>query len=201
MFAAGSVEAGDGKSAIRFGVRAGVDVNASGLRDEASPGQITFNFRNDLGYHLGLAFRINLLGETLHLQPEMLYHFNSYRMSAQPLDATYGTLKAHTTLINVPLLLGVKLGPVHAHGGPVFNIYHNPRIVDGNGNSVNNITSEYPTVGCMLGAGLSIWKLNLDVRFNTHFTEPRHRFEIAGHDVPAVRLDKNNVMISLGLLF
>jgi hypothetical protein len=194
------VRAESNSGGLKFGVRGGLNINTAGLHDYGA-GQLTFNYKGDVGYHLGLSVRIGLISNMLHLQPEILYNFSSYRMRAEPIESMYGTLKAHTSLIGVPLLLGLELGPVHVQCGPVFNIYDNPRITDGNGNSMSDVTSKYPAVGCMAGAGISIWKLNLDVRFNTLFAEPQHRFTVAGYNVPAVKLDKSNVMIGLGLLF
>ncbi|WP_428656179.1 porin family protein [Runella sp.] len=163
---------------IQLGVRGGVNlaqlhtgnfvaerrVNGRLLADN-----IKESFKTRTGYVAGGYVRI---GGKFYLQPEVILSakggsINILRDATDPSD---DVIEINYTNIDVPLLLGYRLGPVRISAGPLasFNVR--------SGQSLNEAIKSYTDTGTanafknayygyQAGAGLDIGKLSLDVRY------------------------------------
>ncbi|UFH53559.1 porin family protein [Spirosoma sp. KNUC1025] len=175
---------------FQFGIKGGVNLSKltfgnfvkTGTNPNGSPtvdvdGQ---TFRNSLSEsydsRTGTSFGVYArFGRNLFIQPEILYSTR-----AGSLDIIRNGQKESTTVkttsFDVPLLLGIKGGPIRVMAGPVvsFSVDNN----QGLGNALNQYTSgtlndawSKAYYGYQLGGGLDIGSFGLDVRYQGNISE------------------------------
>jgi hypothetical protein len=105
---------------FQFGLRAGAqstdlpvyDINSTTTAIEAAENA-------SWGFHAGAFFRIKLLA--IYLQPEVVFAQNTFEYNVTENAVT--TLKEQKfSNLNVPLLVGFKLGPVRLNAGPAATV-------------------------------------------------------------------------------
>lgn len=136
-------------------------------------GNTVFNFRNNENRAFGFTGGIFLrFGRTVFLQPEILI---SQKGGKYDLITDNGnntkTIDFRMTNLDLPLLLGVKLGNVfRINAGPIatFNIANDGRlgdaIEDARGETAERIYNK-AIFGYQAGVGFDIGQLNFDVRY------------------------------------
>ncbi len=165
---------------IFIGIRGGA--NFSKLETEglsiSRPGSSTVDFfknnsSNRTGYVIGAYARI---GRKLFLQPEVL-------LSSK--GGTFEILKNGSTTpvnvnvkfsqIDIPVLIGLKVGPFRVNAGPMasLNINQGSQLGDAlkiyTSQNINK-TIEQATFGYQAGVGLDIRSFNLDLRYESGFS-------------------------------
>jgi Outer membrane protein beta-barrel domain len=113
-----------------------------------------------IGYQLGIFARINLAG--LFVQPELLF-----TSSESALDVTgVGDVSLNFNKIDVPVMVGMKLGPLRLQVGPSFSFLTSAESETPAG-IVEDVTENYKnsTVGYQVGVGIDISKLVLDLKY------------------------------------
>lgn len=159
-----------------FGARVGVstsDISGKDLNILSENG--TENLRLALadakyGIHAGLIFQFK--GSRWSIQPEV--HFNSNKVDFEvedindPMASTIIKEESYQYL-DIPILLGLHLGPLHFQGGPVGHVFLSSTT------ELNDLEGyeqdfESLTVGYQVGGGLDIWNITLDVRYEGNFT-------------------------------
>jgi hypothetical protein len=93
-----------------LGIKAGA--NAAVLDGE----RVSLSTDYKLTYHAGVFYNYNLFGP-ISLRPELLYSLQGSEFKDAQQDFT---TKLH--YLNLPLLLDIKVGPVHLQGGPQFGL-------------------------------------------------------------------------------
>ena len=141
-------------------------VNVSGqiIRDNLKE---SFNSRTGWAYGIYTRF-----GKNIYIQPELLVSskggsFDIVRdIDGQP---TTETISINTTNFDVPILLGLKGGPIRIVAGPIvsFRISDDQKLRDAlqdyTSGSLNNALSK-ATYGYQLGLGIDLGRLGIDVR-------------------------------------
>ena len=122
------------------------------------------------GLHGGIAIRIPI--KKIFIQPEIFFNSNSVDFRVQ--DFTHGVMtekvfRESYQNLDIPLLLGFKLGPLRLQAGPVGHLFLNCQ------SELDEIEGyekhfESLTYGWQAGAGLDIWKLYLDVNYEGNFS-------------------------------
>ncbi len=101
--------------------------------------------------------------------------------------------------MDVPVLVGVKLGTFRLGLGPVGSIIVSDQsdLTDITGYEA---TLKSATFGYQLGAGLDIWKLGIDLRYEGNLTKLGDQLDIGGH---TINLDNRvrQIIISLAINF
>lgn len=165
---------------IFVGIRGGA--NFSQLQTEGlsitRPGASTVDFfknnsANRTGYVLGLYTRI---GRKVFIQPEVLFSskggtfeiFKNGSTSPVNVDVKFSQ-------IDIPVLLGFKLGPLRFNAGPMasLNVAQGDKLGDAlrDYTSQNiNKTIEQATFGYQAGVGLDIRSFNIDLRYEGGFS-------------------------------
>lgn len=134
------------------------------------------NLRESLDSKTGTSFGIYArFGKNLFLQPELLYSTRSGSFDVVRNGQTQ-SITVQTTSFDVPLLLGIKGGPIRVVAGPVasFRIDDNQRLGEAvrqytNG-SLNDAWSK-AYYGYQLGVGLDIGSFGLDVRHEGNLSD------------------------------
>lgn len=127
----------------------------------------------EMGYHFGAFARIKILG--LYIQPELLFSHAETSIDFSETDAV-GQLKSSTASIkynnfDIPVLVGMKLGPARFNLGPVASFKLSPNVEGAKGEVKQSLTSfsdatELATFGGQVGVGIDILKkLTVDIRY------------------------------------
>lgn len=173
---------------FQFGIKGGVnlskfslgnDIVTTRLNANGSPavgvnGQvIRDNIRESLNTRTGTAFGVYArFGKNLFIQPEVLYSTKAGTFDIIRTDngqTQTQTVNISTTSFDVPILLGIKGGPLRVVAGPVisFKVGDNQRFREAlqqyTTNSLNDAWSK-AYYGYQIGGGLDLGRLGIDVR-------------------------------------
>ncbi len=162
------------KKGFTAGLRLGTNLSQVRGNDLSfTSGNTVFNFRNNENRAFGFTGGIFLrFGRTVFLQPEILISQKGgkYDVITDNGNNTK-TIDFRMTNLDLPLLIGVKLGNVfRINAGPVatFNIGNDGRlgdaIEDAHGESAEQIYNK-AVFGYQAGVGFDIGQFNLDVRY------------------------------------
>jgi hypothetical protein len=196
-----------GFSQIKFGIMAGVstpDLKLTDLKTLTS-GNTTYTVdalkKANYGFHAGVFVRFSMMG--VYLQPELLFtsRTNEYQVTdlSNPLNAI--TTKQQFNRLDLPIMLGVRLGPLRINAGPSARLLINsPKdlITDPDFKSMyNNLTFGYQA-----GLGVDFLKrITVDLRYEGSLTRYQTRIDQAGGT--SIKLDDrpNAFLLSVGLVF
>jgi hypothetical protein len=176
------------QNSFQFGIKGGVnlsrftfgqDVVTTRLNANGSPAvnvngqQIRDNLRESLNSRTGTAFGVYArFGRNLYIQPEVLYSTKSSSFDiirTENGNTTTQTVNISTTSFDVPILLGLKGGPLRFVAGPVVSL----RV--GDNQRFGEALRQYTTgslndawakayYGYQIGGGLDLGRLGIDVR-------------------------------------
>ncbi|MFT6148308.1 MAG: hypothetical protein ACJAUH_000989 [Saprospiraceae bacterium] len=119
----------------------------------------------NFGIQGGLYTRIKL--GPVYIQPELLFTSESYNYTKEDLNGS-GVQEALTDKFNsldIPIMVGVKAGPIRLQGGPIGSI------LISNDNQLEMLSETYDrklsnlTWGYQAGLGLDIGSVNIDVKY------------------------------------
>lgn len=124
------------------------------------------------GVHAGAFIQIQVGG--FFVQPEFLYNSSSidYRLDSLLNDNGSAIIRDSYKNIDLPLMMGLKVGVVRLGGGPVAHIFLNNNGGFGGYKDENfQALFESLTWGYQLGVGFDLWKLHLDARYEGNFSK------------------------------
>lgn len=193
---------------VDFGVKVGV--NTFGNNNSKASLRVTnpqnmqiydFSVREaQYGYHAGIFARFNI--KKFSIQPEIL--FNSDNVDFSLKDSMNNNVlnsvgnESYQSL-DIPLMLGLKVGPLKLLAGPVGHMFLN---------SASDLTEEtfYDSihekfdVGWQAGIGFDIWKLTFDIKYEGNFNKFGSHLVLFGEEV-AFSNNENRILASLGFRF
>ncbi len=171
------IKGGVNLSKLSFGnfVKTGTNSNGSpsvGVDGQTFRNSISDSYASRTGTSFGIYARF---GQNLFLQPEVLY---STRAGAFDVirNGQTETVTIKSTTFDIPVLLGIKGGPIRVMAGPVISL----RIDDNQrlGEALNQYTSgtlndawSKAFYGYQVGGGLDIGSLGLDVRYQGNISD------------------------------
>lgn len=184
-------------SQIKFGVKAGVSTTTVPTYDYTTGANTITALKNaSYGIYGGVFLRLSLLG--VYFQPEVLLATNTYEYTVNnapnPIKQTFNKL-------DIPLLVGLKLGPIRINAGPAATIQiGSPKALINNPDFTNMYKGA--TFGFQAGAGFDLFKkLTFDVRYEGSLSgEFGSAVNIGGQ---TFKLDSRqpSVLFSVGLMF
>ncbi|MDB5241000.1 MAG: hypothetical protein JWP57_1625 [Spirosoma sp.] len=171
------IKGGVNLSKLSFGNFVSTGTNANGSPSVSVDGQ---TFRNSLSESLanktGTSFGIyTRFGSNLFIQPELLYStragsFNILR------NGVSESVTVKSTSFDVPLLLGIKGGPIRVMAGPVvsFRVDDNQRLGEAlslyTKGTLNDAWSK-AYYSYQVGGGLDLGSLGIDVRYEGNLSD------------------------------
>ncbi len=191
---------------VKFGVRGGLSST------DLKPSSFIFTNPDDLeaftlstkeakyGYHLGIFLQAG--GEKVFIQPEIL--FNSSSVDYSLVSGMAGELVTNVFNetyhnIDIPIMLGFKLGPLRLQGGPVGHVHidSSSELTDFQGYEEKFKTFTY---GYQTGIGLDFWKFVIDVKYEGNFSKFGDHFSFFGNQY---NFDNRpgRIVASLGIAF
>ena len=171
------VKGGVNLSKLSFGNFVSTGTNANGSPNVSVDGQ---TFRNSVSESLasktGTSFGVyTRFGRNLFLQPEVLYSTRSGSFNILR-NGQSESVTVKTTSFDVPVLLGIKGGPIRVMAGPVFSfrVDDNQRLGAALGQYTNGSLNDAWSkayYGYQVGGGLDLGSLGLDVRYEGNLSD------------------------------
>lgn len=152
------------------------------------------------GFHFGFFIR-GPLSKRFYLQPELLFNSNSVDYVANDnrvgiINRVFGEKYQY---LDIPLIVGYKLGPLHLEAGPVGHAYLASKtemeVLGEFEQRLNNFN-----VGYQAGVGLDILRLVLDIRFEGNFNDLGKYIHIDGKQLEFSQ-NSNRWVLTVGYAF
>lgn len=193
-------------SQVKFGLKAGVSTTNLTMETLKTITSGSTEYTVDAlteakyGFHGGAFVRLTLLG--IYLQPELLFttRTNEYTVTNVTTDAS-SIVKQNFNKIDVPVMLGFKLGPVRLNAGPSASLLINsPKdLIDD-----PDFKSMYSamTIGYQAGVGIDILKtLTFDLRYEGSLKKYQNQIENLTGTTFNLDDRPNAFLLSFGLMF
>lgn len=194
-------------SQFKFGIKAGLSTTSLSMETLKTITSGTTSYTVEAlkganyGFHGGVFFRLSLLG--LYVQPELLFSSttNEYTVINLATPTVKLAQKQNFNKLDIPVMLGVKLGPLRLNAGPSGSLLINsPKALIDDAN-LKNVYSKM-TIGYQAGLGLDILKtLTIDFRYEGSLK--KYQNQIENKTGTKFNLDDraNAFLLSLGLMF
>lgn len=191
---------------LKLGLKLGMsttqfDANEVGITNPGGGEFLKLNLEDTpFGIHAGVVIQARL--GAFVLQPEIL--FNSNRVDYKVDDLSGSTVVASIRTekyqyMDIPVLLGLRAGPLRIHAGPEAHIFINSssELFDFDGYEQK---FQQATFGWIGGLGLDVWNLMLDVRYEGNFSKFGDHITFNGQQF-AFDNSPARILVSLGILF
>jgi hypothetical protein len=197
-------------SQIKFGLKAGVSTTSLSMPTIKTVTSGTTSFTVDglssakYGFHGGAFVRLTFFG--VYIQPELLFstRTNEYtvtNVTNQASPVAY-VAKQNFNKLDIPVMLGFKLGPLRLNAGPTGSLLINsPKAIITNPDYKNNYNRM--TIGYQAGLGFDLLNfLTFDLRYEGNLKKYQNQIQnLAG--TTKVNLDDrpNAFLFSVGIMF
>jgi len=186
-------------SQIKFGLKVGATTTTVPTYD-ISDGTNNIQALKDAawGFQGGAFLRLGF--KSIYLQPEVVFATNTYEYNVTTIDGT-DLLKQNFNRLEVPVLLGIKLGPLHINAGPSATVQiGSPKaLIDD-----PDFEAMYKgaTFGYQAGIGLDLFKkLVIDARYNGSLSEKFGDLVTIGGQDFTLDSRQPSFTVSVGLMF
>ncbi len=157
-----------------------------------------------VGFHGGLMLRITLF--KAYLQPEVYFSSTKGEVTVKDIygfnpDRTEWVEQLEFGRIDIPVMIGYKVGPLRLNLGPVASILISEKaeLLDFEGYKEKYKTA---TIGFQAGAGVDVFKkITLDVRYEGNLSKLGDSIDIGTGDPINLDTRASQLVISLGVLF
>ncbi len=188
---------------FKYGIKAGIGFSSIKMDDVTgiSDGSDVYDLITGdgvMGYHVGLQTRIKVA--MLVIQPELYFNTGGGSLEQVVDGGATEVLNVNFNRIDIPLLVGVKLGPARFNVGPVGSF------VLSETTDLTEIEPDFEmftssmTWGFQAGIGLDISKISLDARYEGSLSALGETFAVGGADFP-LDARPSQWIISLGIWF
>jgi hypothetical protein len=151
-------------SQVNFGLKVGATTATVPTYDITSgTNNIEAVKNSDWGFQAGAFLRIGI--KKIYIQPELVFATNTYEYNVTTVTGK-DVLNQKFNRLDIPVLLGIKFGPVHLNAGPSATIQiGSPEALLSDPNFEDMYRSA--TFGFQAGAGVDLFKrLIIDARYN-----------------------------------
>lgn len=173
---------------VSLGIKAGLnttDLDKEELNIFDSEGRERFKIALDeSNYGINIGLFLLAKSKRFYIQPEVIYNSSSTNYLIDSFS-TAGEIFSHTfqekyDRLDIPLMVGLRFGPLRIGGGPVGHVHLNSTsdIIDFDGYK-QDFTSM--TLGYQAGLGLDLWAINLEVRYEGNLDNFGEHFNFFGH--------------------
>lgn len=196
-------------SQLKFGLKAGLSTTSLTMSDLKTVTSGTTSYAVDAittakyGFHGGGFMRVTLLG--FYVQPELLFATRTNEYTITNVQTTAKTVvKQNFNKLDIPVMLGFKLGPLRLNAGPVGSILINsPKALFSEINTDFKSVYSRMTVGYQAGIGVDLLNtLTFDLRYEGSLKKYQNQIQnLTG--TTKVNLDDrpNAFLLSLGIMF
>jgi len=170
-----------------FGIKAGLGVNQLKVSDLTGIDNGTDVYdlvtgESVMGYHVGVQTRIKIA--MLFVQPELYFNDGGGTLEKVVENGTNELMNVDFKRIDLPVLVGVKFGPLRVGAGPVGSYVVKESVI----NDIADLDPDYSvftnsmTWGFQAGLGLDLSKISLDARYEGSLSKLGETFSVGGTD-------------------
>ena len=187
-------------SQINFGIKAGVSSSTVPTYDITTGANNIEVLKNAaFGFHAGAFIRLTVVG--IYIMPEVVFASTTYDFDVTVGDNPKAVISQKFNKLEIPVLLGFKLGPFRINAGPAASVMINsPKALINDPNFEKMYRNA--TFGYQAGVGFDLFnKLTLDARYGGSLAK---KFgDAITIDGQTFTLDSREptFMLSLGLMF
>lgn len=192
-------------SQVKFGLKAGLSTTNIKMKDlkTLTSGETEYVVDAikgaNYGFHAGVFVRFSMLG--LYVQPELLFASRTDEYKVTELDNPTVVVKQQFNELDIPIMLGLKVGPLRLNAGPSARLLINsPKdlINDPDFKSMYNGL----TFGYQAGIGVDIIKrLTIDLRYEGSLQKYQTQIQNLAGDKFNLDDRPNAFLFSVGLMF
>ena len=201
-------------SQIKFGLKAGVSTTSLSMptiktvTSPASSGSNTYTVdaltNAKYGFHFGAFVRLTFFG--VYIQPELLFSTRSNEYTVKDVTNPNVNVAAYVTKQNfnkldLPVMVGFKLGPLRLNAGPVGSLLINsPKAIITNPDFKNNYNRM--TIGYQAGVGFDLFNfLTFDLRYEGSLKKYQNQIQNLTGTKFTLDDRPNAFLLSVGLMF
>lgn len=188
---------------FKYGIKAGIGFSSLKIEDLAgiNDGTDVYDLvtgESVMGYHVGIQTRIKLA--MIVIQPELYFNAGGGTVEQIVENGATEVLNVNFNRIDLPLLVGVKLGPARINVGPVGSYILKEE------SDLTEIQPDYTiftsamTWGFQAGLGVDISKFSIDARYEGSLSTLGETLSIGGSDF-TLDARPSQWIISLGVFF
>ena len=161
---------------FRLGIKGGVtmaDIKIDGITINNIGGFVVDNINAKSGYIGGIYMR---LGRKFFVEPELLVSYKSGSFDVfKSLTTQRLQFDVKYTSMDIPIMMGYRLGPLHVMAGPVvsYSMTSNSSIAETLGLNLGSLqaATQNAYFSYTAGAGIDLLGLTLDVRYEGNLTD------------------------------
>jgi len=168
-----------------FGIKGGLGINqlkVSDLTDLGSGADVydLVTGENVMGYHVGIQTRIKIA--MLFIQPELYFNDAGGTVEKVADGGVNELLNVDFKRIDLPVLVGVKFGPMRLGVGPVGSYVVKESVI----HDIAELEPDYSvftnsmTWGFQAGLGLDLSKISIDARYEGSLSKLGDTFQVGG---------------------
>jgi hypothetical protein len=163
----------DSKAQFSLGIRGGVNLAQlkTDFKTQSFGDNLQQSLDTKLGYVGGIYARI---GTKFFIQPELIFSAKGGSINVLKSGSTTQTFDIEYTNFDVPLLLGVKAGPIRINAGPMASFKVSSKGLDDALKSYSsNVGQSFKNAayGYQVGGGVDIGSLSVDLRYEGSLSE------------------------------
>ena len=192
-------------SQVKFGLKAGLSTTNIKMEDlkTLTSGETEYVVDAikgaNYGFHAGAFVRFSMLG--FYVQPELLFASRTDEYNVTELDNPTVVVKQQFNELDIPIMLGLKVGPLRLNAGPSARLLINsPKdlINDPDFKAMYNGL----TFGYQAGIGVDIIKrLTIDLRYEGSLQKYQTQIQNVAGDKFNLDDRPNAFLLSVGLMF
>jgi len=192
-------------SQVKFGLKAGLSTTNLKMEDlkTLTSGQTQYVVDAlkgaNYGFHGGAFVRFSMMG--FYIQPELIFASRTDEYEVTELDNPAVIIKQQFNQLDLPIMLGVRLGPVRLNAGPSARLLINsPKdlIDDPDFKAMYNSL----TFGYQAGLGVDIIKrITLDLRYEGSLQKYQTQIQNVAGDKFNLDDRPNAFLLSVGIMF
>ena len=161
---------------FRLGIKGGVNMaslKTEGLTYNGLGNYVVENLNAKTGYVAGAYMR---LGRKIYIEPELLVSYKNGSINVlKSLSTQSLQLDIKYVSLDVPILIGYRLGPLHVMAGPVasYSLNADNTISEAIGANLGSLQAATTKAyfSYTAGAGIDLLGLTLDLRYEGNFTD------------------------------
>jgi hypothetical protein len=197
-----------GFSQVKFGLKAGVSTTSLSMPSikTITSGQTTYTVdaltAAKYGFHGGAFVRITLFG--VYIQPEFLFatRSNEYtviNVTNQTSPVSY-VVKQNFNKLDIPVMVGLKLGPLRINAGPAATfLINSPKELINNPDYKDRYSKM--TIGYQAGLGFDLLMFTFDLRYEGSLKKYQNQIENLTGTKYNLDDRPNAFLFSVGVMF
>jgi hypothetical protein len=185
---------------LSFGARVGIGTGNYNFNSLSIAGGTLEPAGNRVsGYQAALFMRLSI-PKFVYIQPEVQLAQRDYVLGFKSPSQPKEFKTVRTYRVDIPLLVGIKMGNVRLFGGPVWRIDSQQQI-EGGGSTPFNIFFNDNDIAAVGGVGVEFDGVVIEVRYSGYLKQTKAEMKVASERRQVDITEDNTIQVNFGLFF